>query len=32
MKTTDTKCPICNGKKEQGKVTFTVDLGTFSVW
>jgi len=28
MKTTDTKCPICNGKKEQGKVTFTVDLGT----
>jgi len=28
MKTLDTKCPICNGKKEQGKVTFTVDLGT----
>ena len=28
MKTVDTKCPICNGKKEQGKVTFTVDLGT----
>ena len=28
MKTTDTKCPICNGKKERGKVTFTVDLGT----
>jgi len=28
MKTTEKKCPICNGKKEQGKVTFTVDLGT----
>ncbi len=28
MKTTETKCPICNGTKEQGKVTFTVDLGT----
>ena len=28
MNTADTKCPICNGKKEQGKVTFTVDLGT----
>jgi len=23
-----TRCPICNGLKEQGKVTFTVDLGT----
>ena len=23
-----TKCPICNGLKEQGNVTFTVDLGT----
>ena len=22
------RCPICNGKKEDGKVTFTVDLGT----
>jgi len=28
MKRTETKCPICNGEKEQGKVTFTVDLGT----
>ena len=28
MKRTETKCPICNGKKEQGTVTFTVDLGT----
>jgi len=28
MKPTETGCPICNGKKEQGKVTFTVDLGT----
>jgi len=28
MKTTEINCPICNGKKEQGKVTFTVDLGT----
>ena len=28
MKTTEAKCPICNGKKEQGRVTFTVDLGT----
>ena len=28
MKTTDAKCPICNGLKEKGKVTFTVDLGT----
>jgi len=28
MKHNDSKCPICNGKKEQGKVTFTVDLGT----
>ena len=28
MKTTETNCSICNGKKEQGKVTFTVDLGT----
>ena len=28
MKITKTKCPICNGEKEQGKVTFTVDLGT----
>jgi len=28
MKTTDKKCPICNGKKENSKVTFTVDLGT----
>jgi len=25
---TDTKCSICNGQKEKGKVTFTVDLGT----
>jgi YgiT-type zinc finger domain-containing protein len=24
----ETKCPICNGVKERGKVTFTVDLGT----
>ena len=23
-----TRCQICNGLKEQGKVTFTVDLGT----
>ena len=22
METADKKCPICNGKKEQGKVTF----------
>ena len=28
MKTTEKKCPICNGTKEQSKVTFTVDLGT----
>jgi YgiT-type zinc finger domain-containing protein len=28
MKKTQNKCPICNGEKEQGKVTFTVDLGT----
>jgi YgiT-type zinc finger domain-containing protein len=28
MKRDEKKCPICNGKKEQGKVTFTVDLGT----
>jgi len=21
------KCPICNGNKEEGKTTFTVDLG-----
>jgi len=28
MKTTQNKCPICNGEKEQEKVTFTVDLGT----
>ena len=28
IKTAETKCPICNGLKEQGKVTFTVDLGT----
>jgi len=28
MKTIQNRCPICNGKKEQGKVTFTVDLGT----
>ena len=28
MKTAETKCPICNGTKESGKVTFTVDLGT----
>jgi len=28
MKTIEKKCPICNEKKEQGKVTFTVDLGT----
>jgi len=28
MKRTETKCPICNGEKEQGKVTFTVNLGT----
>jgi YgiT-type zinc finger domain-containing protein len=28
MKSIETKCPICNGAKEQGKVTFTVDLGT----
>ena len=23
----DNKCPICNGLKKEGKVTFTVDLG-----
>ena len=28
MKKNEKKCPICNGEKEQGKVTFTVDLGT----
>jgi YgiT-type zinc finger domain-containing protein len=28
MKTVEKKCPICNGKKEKSKVTFTVDLGT----
>ncbi len=28
MKTNKNRCPICNGEKEQGKVTFTVDLGT----
>ena len=28
MQATETKCPICNGVKERGKVTFTVDLGT----
>jgi len=28
MKTTQNKCPICNGEKKQEKVTFTVDLGT----
>jgi YgiT-type zinc finger domain-containing protein len=28
MNATETKCPLCNGTKEQGKVTFTVDLGT----
>lgn len=28
MKTTETNCPICNGKKESARVTFTVDLGT----
>ena len=28
MKISETKCPICKGIKEFGKVTFTVDLGT----
>jgi len=28
MKRTEIKCSICKGKKEQGKVTFIVDLGT----
>ncbi len=28
MKPNKNRCPICNGEKEQGKVTFTVDLGT----
>ena len=28
MKVNEKNAPICNGKKEQGKVTFTVDLGT----
>ena len=28
MKTVKTNCPICNGKKEETTVTFTVDLGT----
>ena len=28
MKKGEKRCPICNGEKEQGKVTFTVDLGT----
>ena len=27
METIEKKCPICNGKKEKGRVTFTVDLG-----
>jgi len=28
MNTNKTKCPICNGAKEDSTVTFTVDLGT----
>lgn len=28
MKTVKINCPICNGKKEDATVTFTVDLGT----
>ena len=28
MKKDETKCPICNGIKQDSNVTFTVDLGT----
>ena len=27
MNTTPTACPLCGGKKQAGKTTFTVDLG-----
>ena len=28
MEANNTKCPICNGQKENSTVTFTVDLGS----